>query len=245
VSSHELIHNIGGQDDTNRNMTRRILLLLESRTIGPNSIVRDRVTKAILQRYIDCDPSVSRLEDSKFRVPRFLLNDVVRYWRTLAVDYAAKKWRQTEKWASRNAKLRMSRKLLFTKGLLMCLVAEYISDNSQLSLREIDTRIIAHCQEYVETSALDVLSAQVLRLTDGQQRSVARLLFDSYDQFLAILDDQDKRTELENLPFENAAKNMLFRQVRDLSDSFQEGLTKLFFETDEKLTKLIRKYGIF
>lgn len=30
VSSHDLIHNIGGEDDTNKNLTRRLLLLLES-----------------------------------------------------------------------------------------------------------------------------------------------------------------------------------------------------------------------
>ena len=34
VFSHPLIHRIGGEDDTNRNMTQRILLLLESVAIG-------------------------------------------------------------------------------------------------------------------------------------------------------------------------------------------------------------------
>jgi hypothetical protein len=32
--SHDLVHQIGGEDDTNRNTTRRILLLLESKVIG-------------------------------------------------------------------------------------------------------------------------------------------------------------------------------------------------------------------
>lgn len=32
--SHDLIHNIGGEDDTNRNTTQRLLLLLESAPIG-------------------------------------------------------------------------------------------------------------------------------------------------------------------------------------------------------------------
>lgn len=32
--SHELVHRIGGEDDTNRNTTRRILLLLESKVVG-------------------------------------------------------------------------------------------------------------------------------------------------------------------------------------------------------------------
>ncbi len=32
--SHDIIHQIGGQDDTNKNTTQRILLLLESCAIG-------------------------------------------------------------------------------------------------------------------------------------------------------------------------------------------------------------------
>ena len=35
--SHDIIHQIGGQNDTNKNTTQRILLLLESTTIGKNS----------------------------------------------------------------------------------------------------------------------------------------------------------------------------------------------------------------
>src|ERR1035437_6824959 len=38
--SHELIHQIGGEDDTNRNTTRRILLLLESSPVGRPEIGR-------------------------------------------------------------------------------------------------------------------------------------------------------------------------------------------------------------
>ena len=92
TSSHELIHHVGGSGDTNQNLTRRMLLLLES--VGfptANSIVLERVIRAILERYIVSDPAVSALGKPEWRVPRFLLNDVVRYWRTIAVDYATKR----------------------------------------------------------------------------------------------------------------------------------------------------------
>src|SRR5215469_12377317 len=44
--SHDIIHQIGGQNDTNRNTTQRILLLLESRAIGKNTQAYERVLRA-------------------------------------------------------------------------------------------------------------------------------------------------------------------------------------------------------
>src|ERR1017187_8662052 len=49
--SHDLVHQIGGEDDTNRNTTRRLLLLLESAVVGrPDAY--ERVVKNVLQRYV-------------------------------------------------------------------------------------------------------------------------------------------------------------------------------------------------
>ena len=51
VSSHDLIHNVGGEDDTNSNLTRRLLLLLESTPVGrPDA--RQRAVRNILKRYL-------------------------------------------------------------------------------------------------------------------------------------------------------------------------------------------------
>lgn len=86
--SHEIIHQIGGEDDTNRNTTRRILLLLESDVVG-RSEAYERVLRTVLQRYIREDVGFCR-GSARYQIPHFLLNDFARYWRTMAVDFAYK-----------------------------------------------------------------------------------------------------------------------------------------------------------
>ena len=59
--SHPLVHLIGGEDDTNRNTTQRILMLLESSPLGRREAY-DRVCIDILNRYIVEDPDSLKKE---------------------------------------------------------------------------------------------------------------------------------------------------------------------------------------
>jgi hypothetical protein len=54
--SHEIVHQIGGQQDTNRNTTQRVLMLLESYPIGKDAAY-ERVLRGILHRYLEDDLS--------------------------------------------------------------------------------------------------------------------------------------------------------------------------------------------
>jgi hypothetical protein len=70
-------------------------------------------------------------------------------------------------------------------------------------------------------------------------------IFDSYEQFLTILGDQTKRDHLEKLGAEDAGSDPIFTEARAVGTAFQDGLTKLFFKTDEELTMAIQRYGVF
>jgi hypothetical protein len=72
-----------------------------------------------------------------------------------------------------------------------------------------------------------------------------KLLFGSYDRFLALLEDAGKRQYLKGLRPEAFGKDEVFRMARDISHEFQEGLIQLFFKSHDDLSKLTMKYGVF
>jgi predicted nucleotidyltransferase len=112
--SHDIIHQIGGHNDSNRNTTERILLLLESVAIGRSNQAYERIIRGVINRYLEEDNHLLTGDSRGYRVPRFLLNDIVRFWRTMAVDFASKQRdRAGERWGLRNAKLRFRAARLF------------------------------------------------------------------------------------------------------------------------------------
>jgi len=243
VFSHDLVHAIGGDEDTNKNMTRRLLLLLESTAIDARSskAVHERILRAILSRYVEEDANFIIGNHGPDRIPRFLLNDVVRFWRTMAVDYANKyRARAGDKWALRNIKLRMSRKLIFVSGLLMC-ISWALRDTTGEDDSFLVQKLVRHLQEWTERPPLESLATII-----GQYAAtLATDVFDNYDAFLAILDDEEKRELLEGLSPEEAYRDAIFLEARRIATSFDGALTKLLFESDGSITRLVKKYGVF
>jgi hypothetical protein len=244
--SHELIHRIGGQDDTNRNTTQRILLLLESKPIGAKNAY-DRVARTIIKGYLDEQPHLLIQDKSCFKVPRFLLNDIVRFWRTMAVDFASKQRDRGGKgWGLRNTKLRMSRKLIFASGLLICFSCQ-LDTKLQAKISTVSRDInLAHLENhiwnYVTRTPLDILAAAVGEY--GIENEVAAKLFSAYDAFIAMMSDKQSREHLKDLKSEESRKDEIFSKVQAISKEFEGALHHIFFE-NETLAPLTRKYGVF
>lgn len=91
------------RDDSENLFTARLLLLLESQPLS-NDLLYEQAMKNVLENYF---------RDGKGRRdfrPLFLLNDILRYWRTLCLNY--ERDRALEKrWWKRNLNLKFSRKL--------------------------------------------------------------------------------------------------------------------------------------
>ncbi|GLQ37729.1 hypothetical protein GCM10007908_13490 [Rhizobium albus] len=243
IFSHDLVHAVGGDEDTNKNMTRRLLLLLESRAVQAASgeAVRARIISAILSRYVEEDASFIRSNPRADKIPRFLLNDVVRFWRTMAVDYANKyRARAGDKWALRNIKLRMSRKLLFVSGFLMC-ISWALREGSSEEGEFVTQDLVNHLKTWTDTTPLESLAATIA----SHAPDLAAQIFDSYEAFLTLLNDKEKREWLEKLSPDAAYGDDVFLQARSTALSFDEALTQLLFDVNNDVTKLVKKYGIF
>lgn len=181
-------------------------------------------------------------------MPRFLLNDLSRYWRTVTVDFVHKQRVEVGgKWALRNAKLRMSRKLIFAAGLLACFECQ-LDDEAQCARDEIrgpihrSAELITYLERQFSMPPLEILARSVWRHSNLE---TASLLFDNYEAFLALLDNTEKRKVLEKLDPSKAREDRVFREVREISHRFQEGLTRLFFRDHKELYSLTEFYGVF
>ena len=216
-----LIREIGLEADGNRNQTRRMLLLLECTEVAGDQLATTRMR--VLGRYLNYAARPDR-------PPRFLLNDVVRYWRTLGVDFEGKH-RDTKgddpKWVVRNAKLRTSRKMLFAGGLLPTLLC------SSADLRSMAEFLAT----WLEAPPTDRLAAGFLQF-DAIHEGIRA--FAAYDRWLAIQGSEEHRKELASLTFRTRESSPLFSEVRKIGRELDRALLALLFDTE--LQRLARNY---
>lgn len=203
-SRNAMLHNIGGSADNNAKITRRMLLLLEGEWLFNREKFK-AVRRQILERYI-----TDKITDHQLTL--FLLNDIIRYYRTIAVDYEFKAFEgeKPKPWAIRNIKLIFSRKLLYASGLFSVgLTADLRHDLK-----------IQRLEELFDLPALDRL---------GEICGAARMINinSCYNRFLEQLADAETRNKLIELPKENRS-HPVFRDLKNEGHHFTRELMKLF-----------------
>jgi hypothetical protein len=215
---------IGLQEDDNNNLSRRMLLLLESQAILGEDTHRQAWEK-ILEGYL-------RDARKPGDVQRLLLNDIVRYWRTICVDFAGKqRKRRGEGWGIRNVKLRTSRKMLFAAGLLPALECSALPPGEVAVF--LGERLRMPPADRVAQSFLDA----------GAHDEGGRTL-GAYNDFIGLLNTEAFRQGMEALTRDRAGASKEFAQAHSLGRRIQSGLLALLFETNT-LPQLVREYAIF
>ena len=221
----ELTSKVGGDAETNSLLTRRMLLLLESKPLLGDEVWQEALDE-IRAGYLELGGPVKDR-----RPPRFLLNDIIRYWRTICVDFEGKmRGREGDGWGIRNAKLRTVRKMLFVGGLLPVLECHRFDGVAiDAFLRD---RFTMTPVERVAEAALAAGAA-----ADGAQALRA------YGRFLQLVDDESSRRELDELREEERASSALWAEVKAIGEEFQQGLLGVLFSPS--LSPVIREYAIF
>jgi len=219
-----IVQYIGLDDDTNTNLTRRMLMLLES--VPLTGSIRDECWRAILERYLQ-----HGVKDHW--PPRFLLNDTIRFWRTMCVDFEGKHATSGDddpKWVMRNAKLRTSRTMLFAGGLLPVLFCR---------LREKD-EIPGFLVEQFAAVPVDRVAWAFLEmgLVDEGRRCLS-----AYDEWISMLQDDTIREAIGVLRETTRDDSPVFERVRSVGARLQRGLLALLFESD--LAPESRRFLVF
>lgn len=216
-----MLKNIGGDGDTNAKITRRMLLLLEGCPLTDKSEFAS-FRREILNRYVG-----EAISDHQLAL--FLLNDIIRYYRTMTVDYEFKtvEGDKPKPWGLRNIKLVFSRKLLYASGLFS--VAQTANRHANEKVRVLE----------------DLLDLPVLDRMDAICGSRAtENIRTRYNKFLDRLEDSNVRDKLKQLRREDRGSDELFRELKNEGHHFTRDLILLYEHTFDS-THPIRRAVLF
>jgi len=179
------------RDDSENLFTARLLLLLESQPLS-NDFLYEKGIQSVLENYF---------RDGKGRRdfrPLFLLNDILRYWRTLCLNY--ERDRALEKrWWKRNLNLKFSRKLTVFSTVLPIVAQQVKTVEDFIALSKM--------------VPLERLASALDKLGDNSLKAEFEIFVRDYESFLAA----KSYAELEE---KNTERIEEFRTKADVFGSF-------------------------
>jgi len=218
----ELIDNIGNEEDDLNKLAQRLLMIMESKPIF-NEEMFNTIADEILSKYLEYVIK----EPTKEAI--FLMNDLIRYFRSIAVNYQYNFWKNNEKWTIRNVKLRHSRILMYAGTLLLILNAS--------KLREKKFEYIK--QHFRLTPFEKVVSVYL----DNNDFNFSRLI-GAYDIFLGKLNSSEIRKQLQ-VEYDDRYKNPHYAELKVTSDTFIAELTRFIFSKRGTWSEEVFEYLIF
>lgn len=167
----DVIDGTGSSEDDSENLfTTRLLLLLESTPLAGELVYEDAINR-VLDMYF---------RDGRGRKgfrPLFLLNDILRYWRTLCLNYERDRAVEGKPWWKRNLNLKFPRKLTVYSTVLTMIA-------SQMSTAE-DFKAI------VSMTPMKRLAFALDRMGDASLEPSFSAVLDDYEAFLAAKSHQE------------------------------------------------------
>jgi predicted nucleotidyltransferase len=224
----DVIERIGLQDDTNHTHTVRMEIVQESVSLLDPRLHADILGRAI-RRYLGLFPV---RED---RPPRFLLNDMLRYWRQITIDYQAKAplGGHESKAVLRHIKLLTTRKNLFASSILPLIAP-----------RDDSVSWADYLSEIYASPPLARL-AMVTQSAPESVRDAVRTVFSTIDLFVRATDSADKRAHFEALTWESRKEDPLYHELRQAADELQNAYEHIFLGGWTAVAENTRRYLLF
>lgn len=239
VTASELFVKIGLERDSNLNMTRRLSVVLESESfLAPD--IRKTTIRRIIERYCAAYAPAHRRDDDPLKVPRFMVNDLIRYWRTITVDFEAKRWRNLKSgWGLRYAKLLTARKIMFAGSLMSYLLSGLVLDNQgSKGAEERHKALVDYLCAQSDLTPVTRLAAAFPLISKGSQQVLTDVLV-CYDKIVELLDSPGSKKRLRAFSSGDPMNELVA-----LANELENNLETLFFE-DELLKPLTRRYSLY
>ena len=164
------------RDDSENLFTTRMLLILESQPLVHDDVYNRHLTETLELYYRDNKGKRS------FR-PLFLLNDLLRYWRTVCLNYEERRHDPDKPWRKKNINLKFSRMMTVFSTVLPLIVKPVTS--------------VTELRELCSKTPLERLAFGLDLLEDDPLRNEWPEVLDIYETFLTWKDDNDVEKYLE------------------------------------------------
>ncbi|UXA15806.1 nucleotidyltransferase domain-containing protein (plasmid) [Mycobacterium sp. SMC-8] len=224
----DIVDQVGLEGDTNHTHTRRMEIVQESVSLLDPDL-HTQILSRTIRRYL------ALVEASPDRPPRFLLNDMLRYWRQITIDYQAKAPArgQEPKAVLRYLKLLTTRKNLFASSVLPLIAPR---DNA------------IPWNEYLnEVYALPPLArlATVTQSAPEYVREAVRTVFETIDLFVQRTDSKEKRAQFEAITWESRKDNAGYNEMKEAANRLQDAFENIFMGEWTEVTTKTRRYIVF
>jgi hypothetical protein len=177
----DLVRSLGSRDDDAKNtFTMRLLLLLESRPLVGKAAYEHAVNAVVSSYWRDYQG-----REQEF-IPAFLANDILRYWRTLCVNYEiGRDASHSPKQKLKNYKLKHSRMMTCYSALVYLL--NIYKNNGTVHPAEAES--LAH---FTPLDRLHAIMDDPRNRSNESARNAILKIIDLYDNFLANTNRPDK-----------------------------------------------------
>lgn len=189
ATQKEMLENIGGDEDNTDHLTRRILYLFESEWLF-NEEMYDELFSQTIECYVQD-------EITQHALCRFLLNDLIRYYRTVCVDFEFKTVERRKSWGDRNIKLAFARKQMYFSGILVLAAT------------------VQHTCTEKRRLLLDLLKLSPLERIDKICGLKSEEAIKYYDMYLEKLSDSSFREMLKSTTIDRESHGEQFREIKN------------------------------